>query len=187
MKESCRQKKQFVISTGGRNLLFGNGGRFLVSLEMTIDGDVVSLRPLLCHFDPWEKSLVRQWGEISRFARKDNRWLCFVISTLGRNLLFDNGGRFLVSLEMTINGYVRLLLHFLSRSWGSAAPNAWARIKRLGNFKDSGLCRPARRRGGVGEKGCLAARSGCWGKEYFVGCQILVSVNRGAGPISLLV
>ena len=26
----------------------------------------------LCHFDPWEKSLVRQWGEISRSARNDN-------------------------------------------------------------------------------------------------------------------
>ena len=25
---------------------------------------------------------------------------------------------------MTIDGYVRLLLHFLPRAWGSAAPNA---------------------------------------------------------------
>jgi len=43
-------------------------------------------------------------------------------------------------------------------------------FKRLGNLKIVGLCRPIQRRGGVGEKGCLAACSGCWGQEYFVGC-----------------
>ena len=56
------------------------------------------------------------------------------------------------------------------RGSASAAPNAGARIKRLGNFKVAGLCRPTRRRGGVGAKGFLAGRSGCWGQEYFVGC-----------------
>ena len=35
----------------------------------------LSFKPLLCHFDSWEKSLVRQWGEISRFARNDNQRL----------------------------------------------------------------------------------------------------------------
>ena len=93
MKESCRQKKQFVISTLGRNLL-------------------------------------RAELQISHEGRNDNL----------PNVMFG----------LSSQGPTGTLVSL----------NSWARIKRLGNFKVTGLCRPTRRGEGLGVKGCLAARSG---------------------------
>ncbi len=55
----------------------------------------LSLHPFHCHFDPWEKSLVRHWGEISRFARNDIQWLCKVapsFSVSGMGFRVGRGG-----------------------------------------------------------------------------------------------
>ncbi len=56
----------------------------------------LSLQPLLCHFDPWEKSLVRERAEISLMGRNDKyfamsgieKFLCGVSSPHVETLLF---------------------------------------------------------------------------------------------------
>ncbi len=72
----------------------------------------LSLQPLLCHFDLWEKSLVRHWGEISRsaqtaFAEKSIRCSGSAAheggKTLKKQVKFSNwemGGQTLPSLRI---------------------------------------------------------------------------------------
>ncbi len=102
----------------------------------------MSFRPLLCHFA-----------------------LSFVISTLGRNLSFGTGGRFLSPLEMTINCYVTLLL---DGRLDFGAPR-WARrslctesTSRRGLFERSEFLSHLIRYGGGGTRRAAHRRKWFW-------------------------